>query len=463
MKILIICNNHNSIKIVRCCVNLEIFKSGGAFITCLFDSKALAKTYHLEFGNVNISYFILSGNNVGACDFNEDVSLNIPMQEQKIQKKPLGLIIPKIVSESTFFYKARELRISRKLSHYKNIMKSFLSLNDIDTVLSLSDRTHDYIESATLHAAKSLGIKVVIPFVAHFDVDASLEYRKDKYGKFISEIQPFNRLSIYKTLSYFRLKKQLYRGVFFQAPFILNAHRKQKTLSAYPWWSGNGNSDIVCVDNKYTYQKYIKHRVPIDKLVIVGHQEYNDLFIASQNKKQILKELNHRHGFDPRKKLVILSLPQHAEQGYYEWDTHEKKIRQLLKQIINVDCNFLISLHPRQDPLDYSFIIDEYNLNFADEPLSKIIATADIFIASNSTTSTWACLCGVPGLNLVGPINDLYEHLSSIVYVSDLNLISVEVKKILDNPVVDYNNDWKILSKDQVFNEHFNNRFQMLL
>ena len=463
MKILIICNNHNCINLVRLCLNLQIFKAGDAFIKCLFASKAMAQDYYAEFGSSNIDYFILLDNRLCPYIQSEDIAAKKSVVASKSLHDRFRLMVPRPILNSTLLYKVRELWISKNLSRSKKVMNSFLALNDIGVVLSISDRSHDYVESATLAAAKSLGIKVILPFTAHYDIDASLNYRKDQNNKFFAEFQPFTGLSIYKLISYFRFKKQLYKGLFFQAPFVLNAHRKEQTLSAYPWWVGNGLCDVVCVDSKHTYERYIENRVPAKKLVVVGHAQYDNIYRSNQNHKQIICDLNQKYGFANNKQLVILSLPQHSEQGYLEWDIHIQQIRQLLSQMVMVDCNFLISLHPRQDRLNYNFILDEYGFNLAGEQLSDIIGAADLFIASNSTTSIWACLCGISGINLSGPIDDLYEHLSSVVYLDNLNLLSDVVTKSLHEPPLDYTNDWKILSKDKVFDGRFNSRFQMLL
>ena len=173
--------------------------------------------------------------------------------------------------------------------------------------------------------------------------------------------------------------------------------------------------------------------------------------------------MNFKYKFNSLKKLVIFSLPQHFEQGYMKSEKHFRQINEILQQLVAVDCNLLISAHPRQDLSNYSFITRKYGLNIASEKLCNIIGASDLFVASNSSTLTWATLCGIPAINLEGPIENLFGHLSSIKYISDFREILEVASQCLKKPLLSFENDWQYMSKDLVFDGKCTHRFLKLL
>jgi hypothetical protein len=473
LKILVVANNHNSIGIVDFCVKLkEIEKDIQVIVVC--DSK---------FKNVNIDFFndrainckVIQLRNSGD---DEDKRFSIVNGTKELEKKtqsctnkkkffnPFKLMASKLVSlifSSSLYYLAREMLIISKLKKYKaNTLKLFKEIKP-DVVLSLSDRSHDYTESSVLWAAREYGTKVILPYIAQFDIDASLQYRKTAEGKTLPELRPFWPFSLYKVLSYIKLNKQMYKGVFFQPPYILNASKKCGVLSTYPWWVGNGISDVVCVDSKHTAKKYTSHGVKADKVTVVGHVSYDNVFFSYDNKTSIRQSLFEKYSLQAEKKIIILSMPQYAEQGYISWEKHWDEINSMMKEVSSSNHNLLVSVHPRSDISEYLFVQDKYNCRIIDEPLCDIIGALDLFLASNSTTFSWAALCGVPSIALMSPVPFLYGHLKSIYSVdSNSNLVPL-INSILNSSEISFEKDWELLSRDEVFGGGFNKRFVKLL
>ena len=109
------------------------------------------------------------------------------------------------------------------------------------------------------------------------------------------------------------------------------------------------------------------------------------------------------------------------------------------------------------------FIKKIYDLNIVDEKLCDIIGASDLFIASNSSTLTWATLCGIPAVNFAGPIENLFGYLDSTTYVSRLEEICDVIVECLRKTNICFENDWQVLSKNEVFDGKFGLRFLKLL
>ena len=463
MKVLVICNNHNSINILKLCIKLKTFLNN-LKIVAIFSSSKLANDFYSKIEHEKYIYYkIISSQGIKSINFSNSINenTNIEYRNKDIISKARELFsnVISYLSKNVFLYKFRELIISSRLKRYKTICYEYLYEEKFSLVMSMSDRTHDYLESSMLYEARNIGLKIILPYLAQYDLKAALRYRLNKFGKIKNEFRPFHPPTLYKIISFFKFRDQLNDGYFFQSPYILNAHRRNKTISDYPWWPGNGNSDIVCVDNDHTAKQYIDNRVPASKLRIVGHSQLDEVFLSLKNKITIKDTLIKKYNLNAKKKFYILSLPQHAEQGYLKWEEHIAQIEKIIKIIKKRNCNFLVSIHPRQDKLKYLYLVDKYNCNFIDEPLSNIIGISDIFISSNSSTAIWATLCGIPVLNIKGPTENLFPYLDTVFYASSINEIDSLITSISKNKTVDFSSDWIKLSKENIFDGNFLKRF----
>lgn len=465
MKVLVICNNHNSINILKLCIKLKSFINN-LEIVAIFSNHDLANDFYkkIEFKKY-ISFKIITNQGVKTKNFSSDRNTSTGKRSNNIFQRVKNFIFSFIsyFSQIVFLYKLRELIISRRLKKYKAICANYLNNQNFDVLISMSDRTHDYLESPLLCEAKNIGLKIILPYLAQYDLESALSYRLDKFGKIRNEFRPFYPATPYKIVSFFRFKDQLNNGYFFQSPYILNAHRINKTISQYPWWNGNGNSDIVCVDSEHTAQQYMANKVPESKIKIVGHAQLDEVFMSLENRDKIKTTLTNKYNLNDKKNFYILSLPQHAEQGYIDWSDHIDQIEKILKTIEKTNCNFLISIHPRQDKTRYLYLQEKYNCIFVDETLSSIIGISDVFISSNSSTAIWATLCGIPVLNIKGPTKNLFPYLNTVFYVDSINNIDLQLKSIMENDALDFSTDWTKLSRDKIFDGKFLERFINLI
>ena len=347
----------------------------------------------------------------------------------------------------------RERRITKRIALSKAQAGALLELAKPDVVLSISDRSQDYVESGILWAARKRNIKIVIPYVAHFDADAAIFNRQDEKGRLQPEFNPLWPFSLYKFAAYFRFRKQTYRNALFQAAFVLNAHRKSGTLSSYPWCIGNGICDVVCVNSQQTEERYVSRCVPAEKIHIVGDVYYDDVSNSLSQKDYLEPALRKKYALNPDKKIIVLAMPQYAEQGVLNWKDHWGEIDRVLQSTIETGHNVLISLHPRMDPQDYAFLESKYPCHIAEERLAEFLPIGDVFVALYSTTIIWAVLCGIPSviMDFHKLSGDIADDLHTLSIVTEHSALKSTIEKTLTDNTVDFRPDWRALSRNDIF------------
>ena len=469
MIILIILNNHNSFSIVDLCADLQREDSTIILHTVCAPEFAKANTEKLEKRGLT-PHFLDPREELNASSGSSYVN-RVKVLEQKLRctSNEEGLFAwfkrkaVKHALSTSVYAMAREWRIVRRFREKQKQALKLLEQLQPDVVLSLTDRSHDYVEGPLLWASQKSGIPVVLPYVAQFDMDAAVAYRHGIDGRVDPELCTWQQFSLYKFATYLRLRDQLYQGLFFQAPYILNAARRVGILSCYPWWTGNGLSDVVCVDSTYVAQQYTEHRVPSEKLAVVGHAQFDRVFRSCKDRSSLRAFLIQQYQLNEEGHLLILSVPQYAEQGYMSWNDHWRDIEDIIENVSKTGMNLLLSIHPRSDIREYKYLEEKYGCRIASAQLADIIGAADIFLASNSTTLIWAVLAGIRSVSLKTPVKYLYGHLSSIVNVQDSKAIGIEINNLLSESPFDFSSDWNLISKDSVFDGEFKVRFIKLI
>ena len=371
-------------------------------------------------------------------------------------KSKLKTRLKLFVNELSVVLFIKEQLIYKRIQFFKKKVDKYFVEYNFFAVFSISDRTHDYVECATLWCAKKRGVKVVLPYIAFFDMDSALEMRKDINGKTFRELNAKKPFNFYFWISRIILKNQRIENCFYQKPFILNACRRAETLSSNPWCIGNGNSDIVCVNNAYSKLIYIQNKTPPQKILLTGDVSIKDIYSSYVDSAIIKNKIVNRYKLDPSKKILILSLPQLAEQGYIDWDTHWADTHFIVSTTLSRNVNVLFSLHPRQKREDYSFIEDKYNGKILYESLSEVVGIADYFLCTSSSTIVWAILCGASVLNFDFNLKlKTFDFLTSAEYANTYDLFEKKLDKLLKGDHKPLDEDWNLLSRDFLFRNNF--------
>ena len=266
------------------------------------------------------------------------------------------------------------------------------------------------------------------------------------------DYQTMKPFSFYRRMKAAHFRDQLHEGLFYQPPSMLAAYEKFGALSSYPWCLGNGLSDIICVDSEVTAQRYQKDRVRPEKIRIVGDVVYDKIAESFHRRHEIRAALTKKYGFDDNLKLIVLALPQLAEQGVMDWEPHWREMRFLVEVVSKTGQNLLLSLHPRMNPHDYAFLEQEYPCRIAKERLSDIVSAPDVFMANYSSTVVWAVLCGIRTIivDFYGLNYKFFDYLRSVSVIRDRGKLQSELAGVIQGQEVDFSTDWKALSRQEV-------------
>lgn len=348
--------------------------------------------------------------------------------------------------ETTPGHVLRERALTARLRVEKQLAEAVFDRVRPDVVVAFGDR-HPDLEAPLLRVARDRGIKVLLPYTSYSGKDILVEVRKSD-GMYTATGR-----SLYRRAKAKRYRDQVHEGLLYQSPHILAAYDQFGALSRYPWCLGNGLSDAVCVDSAATADRYHRDGVPREKLRIVGDVVYDKVVDVDRRREAIRAGLMERYGFDPSKRLIVVALPQLAEQGVLDWETHWKEMRFLVEALTRTGQNVLVSLHPRCKSEDYAFLEKEYWCRIAQERLAEFVSAPDVFVANYSSTVIWAILCGVRVVvvDFYGLNYTFFDYLRSVVSIRDRAKLDAALQQAVHGPAPDFSEDWRALSRDRVF------------
>jgi hypothetical protein len=182
-----------------------------------------------------------------------------------------------------------------------------------------------------------------------------------------------------------------------------------------PWVVGGGRVAIVAVQGRADFEEAVRlTKAPArfhitgqptwDRMALAGKERLNSQFFASSG------------SVTQRMPRLICALPQWGEHLQLPWQQHIHKIEKLCEILGGSGFDVVLSLHPKAPREHYEPVAEMNSLTIADQPLSSILPSADIFVASWSSTLRWAAMLGIPSINLdwVGQDYTLFSELSSL-------------------------------------------------
>jgi hypothetical protein len=352
----------------------------------------------------------------------------------------------------------RERRVRAHFATQIGQVQRLIDEEQPDVMVAVSDRNPD-LDSAALLAARSRGVKVLLPYVG-FSGSGGMLWSRRLYGP-----RRWTPPSLYRAVRTRQLPPATIReGFLFQEPHVMAAMHRLGILSANPWCIGAGLSDVVCVDAEATAQRYVAEGVPAAKLRIVGSPEFDELYRGLQARAEMRARIAQECGWSPSRKLIVLALPQFAEQGVMDWDRHWKEIRYLVGELTRTDHSVLISLHPRVDLQAYTFLEQEFDARISRDPLKVVLPAADTFVAVNSSTLVWAVLCGIPTflLDFYGLDSSEFAKFQSVHLLKDRGRVRSDLLEAVQSRP-NFSRDWELLSRDAVFDGHAVHRYVDLM
>ena len=201
-------------------------------------------------------------------------------------------------------------------------------------------------------------------------------------------------------LLFFKKFKNLYytignRKISFY-PFHQMIVFESDVLSTNPWAIGSGNIDEIFVDGSHTKNTLVSLGVKCEKIIITGHHSHDRLYNNIINSQKRYEDFIKKNHSSKNKKILVIALPHFGEHGLISWDEHFKVLNLICATLSQLkDIFVIVSLHPKMNKNNYSFLKEKYNLKISDKPLVEIVHLADFFISTYSSTVYWALLCNI--------------------------------------------------------------------
>lgn len=359
---------------------------------------------------------------------------------KKIKNSTLGMILHEIL----FGFKFKQ--------EYSYIYEIFVKHN-FDLFITLSDRHTSTFEYAIMKCAKEMKKKILIPYLYHTNPEGYLQGILNNKNFILSSDSTYYEKIIFKKFANFSYKSHhVYRA------FLYQVFYKNKVLSENPWVLGAGLADMVAVSNIKQQEDYIKLN-PKGLYPIVGDISYQIILDSIQNNK---KDFFDKYCLDTNKKIIIVSLGQFYELNYCSLEQNQKIISYIINniEIYENNYNLLISFHPSMKKENYDFLLNNKNLIIVEEQLNTYIHLADIFIANSSATVLWSTLLGIKTIILSYNYGlDFFSYLTSPIFVTNSEELENKLDYTINEYVPDFEQDWRNLSKEQVFNSNIINRY----
>lgn len=279
------------------------------------------------------------------------------------------------------------LQVNLVKDYQQKVQNTQRLFNDYSpTVLvASSDRILGYL-CCLLNEAKSRNVKIILPPIAI--ISGSKEVVENRLKK-----QDANLLANDTGLDE-EFPEQFFSAsngklVSFYSVWMLKPLSDLGVLPQSPWRYGESFADVLLLDGELQKERCLNEGVDAEKMLIVGDTEFDELYDIWLEQKSDEKFI------DPKK--AVIALPQLFEHGLLGFEEQTELVNDICNGAASNNIECLISLHPKMSLARYKYLENIPGMKISQEPLRVILPQADIFIATNgSSTWLWAALCGIP-------------------------------------------------------------------
>lgn len=266
-------------------------------------------------------------------------------------------------------------------------------------------------------AAKLLDIKSVVLPVIKSVPDFIAQSRIKIGGEFLARGSLLGKVVSF----FFPHQVHFYKGekCFFYHPRTVLALLFSRMLSPRPWIYGGGNSDYVFVTGENEKIFLESNMVRKSRIKVTGQYSHDAIYEQWSKREQARGDLYEEYELDKKQKLIVVALPQLAEHKLRDWEAHDEEVNFLLETLSNLSANVLISLHPKMAMERYKPLEKSFSVRIAEQRLSQLIASADLFVAGFESTVLWSILVKVPPVFLA--YLQLGQDLSRYQSVTNVN------------------------------------------
>ena len=349
-------------------------------------------------------------------------------------------------TKNTFYYEFKKFLWKKKFKISCEFYKSILIQHKPKLIYTCGDRTRN-IEPIFLKLAKLYDIPTVVTPISYCLSNENLlwKYRTKALRKF-NDFKKKNVTNLKSFRRNFRgqiiFDENTKKYISFFEPWLTEAMREEGVLSENPWQIGLGLCSYVCVNGQKDYNRFIKNKVPANKIKITGSIDFDPLYQIFIQRNNIRKRFCIENNISQNKDILIFSIPQFREHGFLDNKSNWKLINKICESLSKINCNTFISLHPKSKKNEYMFLENKYHIKILSENLNQILPIADIFVVGlGSSTLFWSVLCEVP-LILLDPLkldnsslkySEMYDGIEGIKIINNMNNLPKSVKEIQEN------------------------------
>ncbi len=277
-------------------------------------------------------------------------------------------------------------------------------LNQLNArLLIFAEDSVDYFTPLLIRLGHERGIKsVVFPYTFanqyEFLEDAFFNDRRVNRG-----LLNYLAGSIFPKWTYVYKGKKLLKSL----PSLIFSAELFKISPPNPWVMSSGFSDVVAVESQYMKSYYEKAGIPAAKMVEAGYPSLDFLSLIHRNKATYKEELSKRINLNSAKPIIVCAVaptqwPRPAT-GFDSYSEFLDAFFGFLQPFENFE--FVFKFHPRLVEDEIRPICEKYNIAYVPDDTAQLIAIADMYIASVSSTLRWALALGLPTINY-----DVYNY-----------------------------------------------------
>lgn len=269
--------------------------------------------------------------------------------------------------------------------------------------------------AAQLAAGRGLPV-VVVPF-AISSVEGDALVRRDKAEHGISHV----RWHWLKAKLAHRWPAQVQCGLMFFNPFDTLALATAGILPPRPWVQGGSGVDLICASGADERSYLLGGGIPPDRIAVTGQPSLDRLSLDLPSREKLRESLVTKYRLVAARPLIICAVPQDAEHGLVDWDTHRQHTSHLFAALARSGAAVVLSLHPRSRQSDYEPIARRHGIAIANEQLASLLPAANLLVGTYTSTIRWAIGLGIPALvvDALGLGLDLYRNLEGVTILTD--------------------------------------------
>ncbi|MDW8222613.1 MAG: hypothetical protein RMJ82_06665 [Gemmatales bacterium] len=174
-----------------------------------------------------------------------------------------------------------------------------------------------------------------------------------------------------------------------------------------PWVANSEPLTGVWVESSWLADQYLREGINAKSLSITGSPQLDRLARALAppiygEKSDVWERLR----LDRSKPLVVVALPAnlYPQRKAPKWDTYEELLYSYIQELKRLNhVSYICSLHPSISDSTIA-ALEAWRVPFIREGLTEVLPSAQIYLASTSSTIAWALACGIPVINF-----DVYQ------------------------------------------------------